>query len=47
MDNNDTKNEQISNPVHGVKLADILEVLVEHYGWDQLVLEINTSTVLK
>ena len=25
-----------NNPLHGVKLKDILESLVEHYGWDYL-----------
>lgn len=28
------KQEQPNNPLHGVKLADILEYLVEHYGWE-------------
>ena len=27
---------QPNNPLHGVKLADIVERLVEHYGWDVL-----------
>lgn len=27
---------QPNNPLHGVKLADIVERLVEHYGWDEL-----------
>ena len=29
-------NNQPNNPLHGVKLADIVERLVEHYGWDEL-----------
>jgi len=29
-------NEQPNNPLHGVKLADILEYLVEEYGWQEL-----------
>lgn len=29
-------NEQPNNPLHGVKLADILENLVDHYGWEAL-----------
>ncbi len=29
-------NEQTNNPLHGVKLADILEYLVEEYGWQEL-----------
>lgn len=28
--------EQPNNPLHGVKLVDILEFLVEKYGWDEL-----------
>ncbi|MGB1237804.1 MAG: VF530 family DNA-binding protein, partial [Pseudomonadales bacterium] len=28
--------EQPNNPLHGKKLADILEELVESYGWDYL-----------
>ncbi len=33
--------EQPNNPLHGVKLSDILEHLVEKYGWEKLGLEIN------
>lgn len=29
-------NQQPNNPLHGIKLADILEYLVEHYGWEVL-----------
>lgn len=28
--------KQPNNPLHGVKLADIVERLVDHYGWDEL-----------
>ena len=28
--------EQKNNPLHGIKLADILEALVEEYGWEEL-----------
>lgn len=28
--------KQPNNPLHGVKLADILEHLVEYYGWEVL-----------
>ncbi|CAI8210370.1 MAG: DNA-binding protein [Marinobacterium sp. xm-d-530] len=27
---------QPNNPLHGVKLADVIERLVDHYGWDEL-----------
>ena len=30
------KQTQVNNPLHGVKLADILEVLVDHYGFETL-----------
>jgi uncharacterized protein (DUF2132 family) len=29
-------NQQPNNPLHGIKLADILEYLVEYYGWEIL-----------
>ncbi len=38
---NDNNKEQLNNPLHGVKLADILEKLVEEYGWDELGMKIN------
>lgn len=38
---NPAKNEQPNNPLHGVKLADILEYLVEKYGWEELGNRIN------
>ncbi|NER16628.1 VF530 family protein [Spongiivirga citrea] len=33
--------EQPNNPLHGVKLADILEFLVDKYGWGILGSKIN------
>ena len=33
--------EQLSNPLHGVKLAQILERLVEYYGWEYLGERVN------
>ena len=32
---------QVNNPLHGVKLADILEYLVEKHGWETLGQKIN------
>lgn len=29
-------NSQPNNPLHGIKLKDILEFLVDNYGWDSL-----------
>lgn len=37
------KNEQTNNPLHGVKLADILESLVESLGWEDLSMRININ----
>lgn len=42
-DNNNTDKEQPNNPLHGVKLADIVEQLVDHYGWEKLALKININ----
>ena len=36
-------NEQTNNPLHGVKLADILEQLVEKHGWENLGKKININ----
>lgn len=33
--------EQLDHPLHGVKLVDILESLVEYYGWKYLADEVN------
>jgi len=33
---NQPPQKQPNNPLHGVKLADIVERLVDHYGWDEL-----------
>jgi len=35
--------EQLNNPLHGVKLATIVESLVEHYGWETLAAKININ----
>jgi len=35
MDKNKNK-EQQNNPLHGVKLAYIIEYLVKKYGWEEL-----------
>ena len=40
---NTTNNEQANNPLHGIKLANILEDLVEKYGWKRLGTEININ----
>ena len=44
MDMEDGQNiEQPNNPMHGVKLITILELLVEHYGWERLAMKININ----
>jgi uncharacterized protein (DUF2132 family) len=35
------ENKQQNNPLHGVKLKDILEYLVSEYGWEELGKRIN------
>ena len=37
MDNNP------NNPLHGVKLEEIVNRLVEHFGWDELAMRININ----
>ena len=32
---------QINNPIHGVKLEQIINDLVAHYGWEYMGYEIN------
>jgi len=34
--NDSEKQVQPNNPLHGVKLADIMTYLVDEYGWDEL-----------
>ncbi|MCP4099087.1 MAG: DUF2132 domain-containing protein [Planctomycetaceae bacterium] len=33
--------DQPNNPLHGIKLADILEYLVETHGWEELGSRVN------
>ena len=35
--------EQPNNPLHGIKLADILDYLVDFYGWEILGQRININ----
>ncbi len=39
--------DQPNNPLHGIKLATILESLVEHYGWEELALNVNINCFKK
>ncbi len=44
---NNPKKEQPNNPLHGVKLADILAFLVNHYGWKGLAAKIDINCFKK
>lgn len=35
---------QPNNPLHGIKLADILQLLVAEYGWEELSTRININS---
>ncbi|MFH6604676.1 VF530 family DNA-binding protein [Maribacter algicola] len=35
--------EQPNNPLHGVKLLDIMEHLTQNYTWNELASEININ----
>lgn len=43
MDKENTQQGQPNNPLHGVKLITILEVLVKKYGWEGLAMKININ----
>ena len=43
MNKDNLHEEQPNNPLHGVKLATVLEVLVEHYSWEELADRININ----
>jgi uncharacterized protein (DUF2132 family) len=34
---------QPNNPLHGVKLAQILEELVDYYGWEHMAFKVNIN----
>ena len=40
---NNQSHTQPNNPLHGMKLATILELLLEAYGWEGLAMEININ----
>ena len=43
MDKEQSPKEQPNNPLHGVKLATMLEDLVNQFGWERLAMEININ----
>ena len=40
---NQQMNPQANNPLHGVRLVDIVEALVDHYGWENLSRKIDIN----
>jgi len=42
-DNTNIDNSQENNPLHRIRLIDILEFLVEEYGWEELGYEIKIN----
>ena len=36
-------NKQTNNPLHGIKLEQVVTKLVEYYGWDGLASRININ----
>lgn len=39
--------QQANNPLHGIKLADIVAELVEYYGWEQMADQIKINCFSK
>ena len=42
-DKTNSDNTQPNNPLHGIRLIDILEYLVDEYGWEDLGYEIKIN----
>ena len=42
-DKTNSENAQPNNPLHGIRLIDILEYLVDEYGWEDLGYEIRIN----
>tara|TARA_B100000809_G_scaffold214388_1_gene219127 strand:+ start:93 stop:332 length:240 start_codon:yes stop_codon:yes gene_type:complete len=42
-DKSNKENFQVNNPLHGIRLIDILEYLVDKYGWQEMGDEININ----
>lgn len=38
---------QPNNPLHGVKLLDMLELLVDDYGWEEMAHQVNINCFKK
>jgi uncharacterized protein (DUF2132 family) len=46
-DKSNTDKQQANNPLHGIKLAEIVEARVEKYGWEVLATKININCFKK
>ena len=40
---NNKDNSQVNNPLHGIRLIDMIDFLVEEYGWEELGYEIKIN----
>ena len=47
MSDNKPIQKQVNNHLHGVKLADKLEFLVEKHGWEEIAMKININCFKK
>tara|TARA_B100000497_G_C7582779_1_gene350774 strand:- start:166 stop:399 length:234 start_codon:yes stop_codon:yes gene_type:complete len=47
MNNKLNPNDLPKDPLHGMKLITILEILVEQYGWEKLALKVNINCFKK
>ena len=47
MNNKLNSKDQPKDPLHGMKLITILEILVEQYGWEKLALKVNINCFKK
>jgi uncharacterized protein (DUF2132 family) len=43
MESENKNNTQVNNPLHGIKLAEIVQYLVATYGWESLGQMININ----
>ena len=43
IEENNKDNSQVNNPLHGIRLIDILDFLLEEYGWEELGYEIKIN----
>ena len=46
IEENNKDNSQVNNPLHGIRLIDILDFLVKEYGWEELKSIVLSVTLL-